>query len=354
MPRRFRYAICVVVISVAVGTSIAEDNTSSTVGSIGSSNGVTHPQSTNVVVGNSAPFSVVAVGTPALSYQWYLAPSNGGDQTNRNVALTSVQPANAGQSQTTSGSITSSNNVSQVPDELELGRGLFTKHCALCHGPHGEGGRGPTLAQPALPRASDDASLYHIIAEGIKGTQMPGAHLEIDETAHVAKYVRYLGTRPPEVIPGDPARGARIYANKGGCMQCHAIRGEGGGFGPDLSDVGRRRSPEFLRRALVDPNADVPESYTAWRPDVSLPENFLFVRVVTKDGQELSGVRVNEDTFSIQIRETTGAIRSFYKSELTELHKDFGKSPMPSYADALNSGELNDLVAYLASLRNQK
>jgi len=129
------------------------------------------------------------------------------------------------------------------------------------------------------------------------------------------------------------------------------IRGQGGVFGPDLSDVGRRRSPDYLRRSLMDPSADVPQSYTPWRAEISLPENFLYVRVVTRDGQEVAGVRVNEDTFSIQIREATGAIRSFFKSDLTELHKDFGKSPMPSYAKVLTKDELDDLVAYLASLR---
>jgi putative heme-binding domain-containing protein len=132
------------------------------------------------------------------------------------------------------------------------------------------------------------------------------------------------------------------------------IHGEGGSFGPDLSDVGLRRSSSYLRRALVDPNADVPQSYSAWRSEVSLPENFLYVRLVTRDGQEFAGMRVNEDTFSIQIREATGALRSFLKSELAELHKDFGKSPMPSFANALTKDELDDLVAYLASLRAEK
>jgi len=42
---------------------------------------------------------------------------------------------------------------------------------------------------------------------------------------------------------------------------------------------------------------------------------------------------------------------SFRKSDLAELNKQFGKSPMPSYKSALNDAEMDDIVAYLASLR---
>jgi hypothetical protein len=97
----------------------------------------------------------------------------------------------------------------------------------------------------------------------------------------------------------------------------------------------------------------VPQSYSPWRSDIALPENFLYVRLVTRDGEDVAGVRVNEDTFSIQIREANGVIRSFFKSELAELHKDFGKSPMPSYATVLTKNEVDDLVAFLASQRTQ-
>jgi cytochrome c oxidase cbb3-type subunit 3 len=89
----------------------------------------------------------------------------------------------------------------------------------------------------------------------------------------------------------------------------------------------------------------------SYRSDVSLTQNFLQVRVLTQAGRELTGVRVNEDTFSIQLRDATNTVFSFWKSELRELHKDWGRSPMPSYADALDRQELDDLVAYLASLR---
>jgi putative heme-binding domain-containing protein len=246
--------------------------------------------------------------------------------------------------------------ASENSDELDQGRRLFESNCANCHGPHGEGAKGPTLTQPNLPRASDYESLLRIITGGINGTEMPAAHLERKDIELVAKYVKSLSLRPHLhlAIPGDALRGEQVYAKKGGCAQCHVLNGQGGVFGPDLSDVGSRRSPDYLRRSLVDPSADVPQSYTAWKSEVALPENFLYVRLVTRDGREISGVRVNEDTFSIQIRQANGAIQSLFKSELTELHKDFGKSPMPSYATALATNELDDLVAFLASLRLEK
>jgi cytochrome c oxidase cbb3-type subunit 3 len=244
--------------------------------------------------------------------------------------------------------------VSESSVDLDKGRRLFETHCAICHGPRGEGGKGPTLAQPSLPRASDEESLIRIISQGIPNTEMPQARMQRADILLIAKFVKSLGAQPREPVPGDPQRGLQVYATKGACAQCHIIRGEGGVFGPDLSDVGRRRSPAYLRRALVDPNADVPQSYSAWRSDVGLPENFLYVRLVTRGGQELAGVRVNEDTFSIQIREATGAVHSFLKSDLAELHKDFGKSPMPTYATALTTNELDDLVAFLTSLRVEK
>jgi putative heme-binding domain-containing protein len=234
--------------------------------------------------------------------------------------------------------------------DIEQGRRLFQGHCASCHGPGGEGGRGPTLAQPTLPRAQNDAELYRVIRQGIEGTEMPRSRMERPDVARVAAYVKSLGSRPPERVPGDPKRGAELYASKGACAKCHTLRGEGSAFGPDLTDIGRRRSAAHLRRSLVEPNAEVPQSYNAFRSDVSLPQNFLYVRAVTRDGRIVEGVRANEDTFSIQIREAPGKVHSLFKADLRVLHKDWGRSPMPSYADAFTSDELDDLVAFMVSL----
>lgn len=233
------------------------------------------------------------------------------------------------------------------------GERLFLAHCAACHGPGGEGGKGPTLALPSLPRAGTEEQLVRIIRGGISGTGMPSSKLEPDEIRQIAAWVRHLGQRPAEAVPGDPMRGAQLYQERGGCVACHTVAGRGGAVGPDLSDIGLRRSSRHLRLALIDPGADVPQSFSAYNRYLSITENFLQVRLMTKDGRSFVGIRVNEDTFSIQLRDLANRMHSFHKSELAELHKDYGRSPMPSYSGAFTSAELDDLVAYLVSLRGK-
>jgi hypothetical protein len=69
-----------------------------------------------------------------------------------------------------------------------------------------------------------------------------------------------------------------------------------------------------------------------------------------KDGAEIRGVRLNEDLFTIQLRDTTGKIHSIRKSNAELVRKETGASLMPSFKERLAPAELNDLVAYLASL----
>jgi hypothetical protein len=111
------------------------------------------------------------------------------------------------------------------------------------------------------------------------------------------------------------------------------------------------RQTEWLRQVLLDPQANIYDSFAGYRWTISLPDNYLLVEIVTTKGKHVTGSRVNEDAFSLQMRDGEGRIRSFLKSEIAELHKQWGKSPMPSYRDVFSRAELDDLVAYLASLR---
>jgi putative heme-binding domain-containing protein len=234
------------------------------------------------------------------------------------------------------------NNPNMTPADLKNGQQLFMGQCARCHGSKGEGGRGAVLAQPRLRHAPDDEALFHVIQDGIKGTEMPAGYaVDTLETWQIAAYVRSLGRVPTETVPGDAKRGQELYRSKGHCNQCHIISGQGGSIGPELTEIASRRSAAHLRAAVLDPES-------------TLPEGFLEVRLVTKDGGRITGVRLNEDTFTIQVLDLNGGLHSFVKEDLKELQRDTGKSPMPSFRGALSAAEVDDLVAYLYSLRGNQ
>jgi cytochrome c oxidase cbb3-type subunit III len=224
-----------------------------------------------------------------------------------------------------------------TPELLEQGRRIYLSQCGGCHGLDGSGGRGPSLARPKLLHAPDDAALFRVIQRGIAGTEMPSSWMSSGQIAAVAGFVRTLGRVAPEPVAGDAVRGKQIYAGAG-CAQCHTIAGRGGAVGPELDDIGARRSVSHLRQALSDPEAFI-------------PQRFVLLNLTTNDGRSLRAVRVNEDTFSIQVRDLSNALHSFWKDELREARKEWGRSPMPAYGALLSPAQTDDVIAYLASLQ---
>lgn len=78
---------------------------------------------------------------------------------------------------------------------------------------------------------------------------------------------------------------------------------------------------------------------------------YEIVRAQPRGGTEVVGVRLNEDSFSIQIRDQQGRLHSFRKADLQRLQAAPDMSLMPSYRDALTGAEINYLVAYLMMRR---
>jgi hypothetical protein len=88
-------------------------------------------------------------------------------------------------------------------------------------------------------------------------------------------------------------------------------------------------------------------------PAKTIPEDFLFVESATTSGQAIRGIRLNEDTFSILLKDQQGRFHSFRKSELRNLKKLRGETPMPPYGSVLSAGELDDLISFLVSQRGK-
>jgi hypothetical protein len=84
-----------------------------------------------------------------------------------------------------------------------------------------------------------------------------------------------------------------------------------------------------------------------------IPPGYEPVTVVTRDGARLKGNRKNEDSYSIQMMDTNERLLTFLKTEVREVIDEKG-SLMPDYGpDKLTTTELDDILAYLRTLRGR-
>jgi putative heme-binding domain-containing protein len=169
---------------------------------------------------------------------------------------------------------------------------------------------------------------------------MPPNNLTLENAKAIVAYLHWMSDSAASdnvTAAGDRARGKAIFEGKGQCAGCHRVGENGSRVGPDLSGIGRIRRVVELQRSLIEPDAEV------------LP-NFRYVRAVTRSGATITGRLLNQDTFTIQLLDSTEHLRSLSRTDLREL-TILNNSPMPSYKDKLTSQELADVVSYLASLK---
>jgi cytochrome c oxidase cbb3-type subunit 3 len=239
-------------------------------------------------------------------------------------------------------------SAAQSTADVQAGKVLFGHLCVTCHGFDGAGGAGPPLNRAKLVNAPDDAALRTIIADGIPNRGMPRVRRTLDsEQRALVAYVRSLGRTARPSPRGNAQKGSELYVTLN-CASCHIVKGQGGTLGPELTDIGVQRGPQYLRQALVEPGATLPNS--TLRVQGPGYNEFLPVRVVMKDGAEVRGIRVNEDLFTIQLRDLSGKFHSIRKTNAEVIRKEPNTSVMPSFAGKVSDAELDDLIAYLSSL----
>ena len=73
---------------------------------------------------------------------------------------------------------------------------------------------------------------------------------------------------------------------------------------------------------------------------------------MTSTGKSIRGVRLNEDSFSIQIRDGEGRLQSLLKRDLKSMDV-IRRSPMPSFKGKLSDAQIDDVIAWLVNGRRQ-
>ena len=232
----------------------------------------------------------------------------------------------------------------------------FRINCAFCHGLGARGGgRGPDLTRARKRHGSSDAEMFTTINQGVPGTAMPpngttgqGVGMTEEEVWQVITYLRSVQVKAPTQPIGDATHGKQIFYGDANCSGCHMVEGKGGRLGPDRTAVGMARSSEAIVDSVRNPSRRLAPGLLEATKE--FPQEYETVTVVTAKGQEIKGVTMNEDNFSLQMMDASEQIHLFEKDKLRSIKKS-RTSTMPVYAtELLSDKDLQDIVAFLQSV----
>ncbi len=227
------------------------------------------------------------------------------------------------------------------PADIAYGAQIFAAQCTACHGENGDMIPGVNFRAGEFKRVVTDNDLRATITNGVPGTAMQPFAFGAGELTAIVSYLRNMNSFDAHGLKlGNAASGKALFEGEGNCTSCHAVNGKGPRVAPDLGDIGSLRTPDLIHKTLLDPAGTM------------LPVNRP-VRAVTKDGKVITGRRLNEDTYTVQMIDEQEQLISLTKSDLREFTV-LKTTPMPSYKDKFSAQELADLEAYLLSLKGVK
>jgi len=239
--------------------------------------------------------------------------------------------------------------VPQVPTDQEsirAGAAVYSMRCASCHGTRAEGANNGSDLTALWTAGGKDQPLFQSIRRGLPNTLKPHSFGPDKDIWAVLAYLRTLDAAPSagRAAAGNAENGERLFREN--CSRCHQVHGRGGRLGPDLSHVASTRLRPLLAHKIRHASSYIMSIYAGGY----VIEGYQPVTLVTRAGQRVRGVKKNEDAFSIQIMDTQERLQGYLKVNLRELVND-ETSVMPDFgADRLSDRDIDDLLAYLATL----
>jgi putative heme-binding domain-containing protein len=172
--------------------------------------------------------------------------------------------------------------------------------------------------------------------------------IEAVDSTHSEKLISKLTTLRPtgtttdgfmETLYGGEGRSGRRFFmtnTTGQCARCHAVRGEGGIVGPDLTSIGDNLSREELLRALIEPSA-------------RLSPGFGSVKLTLKDGQVISGILAEESPTELVLKTSDAEPLRVAADRISKRENMI--SAMPPMGTLMSKREIRDMIEFLSNLK---
>ncbi len=141
-------------------------------------------------------------------------------------------------------------------------------------------------------------------------------------------------------LPGDPARGQRVFFETSGvsCKNCHRIRKDGKEVGPELTTIGKRLSRVQLLESILEPSKAIDPKFVTYLAE-------------TDDGRTLTGLLLNKDNDEIVLKDAQDKVRRIPREMIEQLVPQ-QQSLMPDLLlRDMTAQQVADLLAYLGSLQ---
>jgi len=240
------------------------------------------------------------------------------------------------------------------PKIIQEGNEIFNLRCATgkCHGKDGRGGAGVILRGAGLSQDYITKAVFFGTRGAMRGFKgrLPDEQIwkavAFVTSIQDPKFKESTGVTSEEVSAqqGDPVAGEKLFFDTqtlGGaaCSNCHIVGDQGNEVGPILSKIGRR-SPDYLRESLL-------------KPDAYIVPGYEMIQIETRNGWNYKGIKKEETSTELTFVDMGGLtpkLETLPKKDIATVTVQPG-SPMPSYERLLDERQLNNLLAYLKTLR---
>ena len=143
------------------------------------------------------------------------------------------------------------------------------------------------------------------------------------------------------LVGGDAENGGKIFNERTelSCLRCHMIGTNGGNVGPNLSEIGKLKTRQYILESIANPNK-------------SIADGFSEQIILTSEGTIVTGIKKDEDENSVTLLDKDGISIRVAKEAIDQ--QKTGQSSMPTdLIEKISVSDLRDLVEFLSTQKTK-